>query len=170
MALLATSRSGKRCRCTSSVFRVAMKLSAMALSKAVPVLPIQGTMPTPLRGVCRTRSRCTGRRDRNDARGRQPVRVSIPPSPGRRPRALCPHVSGHRPTDDLARMGVQDEGQVEEAFPSRYVGDVRQPDPVGPSGHEVPAKQIRRGSSPRGTASGSTLLTPSTASEPRGSH
>src|SRR5829696_6724930 len=79
---------------------------------------------------------------------------------------LCPHVRGHRPTNDLARMGVQDEGQIEEAFPSRYVGDVRQPDPVGPTGHEVPAKQIRYGSSPRIAASGSTLLTPNTASEP----
>src|SRR5215204_1797449 len=46
MALLATSGSGKRRRCTSSVFKVAMKLSAMALSRAVPVLPIEGTMPT----------------------------------------------------------------------------------------------------------------------------
>src|SRR5215216_7799603 len=83
---------------------------------------------------------------------------------------LCPHVRGHRPTDDLARMGVQDEGQIEEAFPSRYVRDVRQPDPVGPTSHEFPAKQIWCGSNPRVAASGSTLLAPNTASKPRGSH
>src|SRR5215211_5623961 len=49
MALLATSRSGKRRRCTSSIFKVAMKLSAIALSKAVPFLPIEGTMPSSAR-------------------------------------------------------------------------------------------------------------------------
>src|SRR3712207_2231821 len=57
MALLATSRSGKRRRCTSSVFKVAMKLSAIALSKAVPVLPIEGTMPC-LRKALAERDRC----------------------------------------------------------------------------------------------------------------
>lgn len=31
----------------------------------------------------------------------------------------------------------ENEGQIEEAFSRRYVGDVRQPDPVGLSGHEV---------------------------------
>jgi hypothetical protein len=34
---------------------------------------------------------------------------------------LGPHVGAHRPTDDPSRVGVQDEGQVEEAFLSRYV-------------------------------------------------
>jgi hypothetical protein len=37
---------GKRRRCTSSVFKVAMRLSAMALSRTILVLPIEGTMPT----------------------------------------------------------------------------------------------------------------------------
>jgi hypothetical protein len=68
------------------------------------------------------------------------------------------------------RTGVQYEGQVEEAFPSWYVRDARQQNPVGPIGHEVPAKQIRYGSSPRIAASGSTLLTPNTASKARSSH
>src|SRR5215207_2044185 len=169
MALLATSRSGKRRRCTSSVFRVAMKLSAMALSKAVPVLPIEGTMPT------------SSRRLPNEIAVYWTPRSEMMHEAGNRSASpyrhlqgvdheLGSHVRGHRPTDDLARMGVQDEGQVEEAFLSWYVCDVRQPDPVGPTGHEVPAKQIRCGSSPRIATSGSTLLTPNTASEPRGSH
>lgn len=32
---------------------------------------------------------------------------------------LCPHVRGHRPTDNPARMGVQDEGQIEKALSRR---------------------------------------------------
>src|SRR5215218_4224324 len=82
---------------------------------------------------------------------------------------LRPHVVLHGPPDDPSRMGVQDEGQIQKAFLRRYVGDVRQPDPVGPSGHEVPAKQVRGGSSPRIAAGGSTLLAPHTAPESRSS-
>src|SRR5215203_1530788 len=67
-------------------------------------------------------------------------------------------------------MGVHDEGQVGKALSRRYVRDVRQPDPVGLTRHEVPAKQVRCGSSPRITTSSSTLLTPHTASEPGGFH
>jgi hypothetical protein len=58
------------------------------------------------------------------------------------------HVSVHRPPDDLARVGIQDEGQVEEPLLRRYVGDVRQPNLIGLSGNELPAEQIRCGSSP----------------------
>jgi hypothetical protein len=83
---------------------------------------------------------------------------------------LRPHVGVHRPSDDLARVGVKDEGQIQDPFPRRYVRDVRQPDPVGPTGHEVPAKQIRGGSSPWITAGGCALLTPHTVSKPCGSH
>src|SRR5215213_7726533 len=145
MALLATSRSGKRRRCTSSVFKVAMKLSAMALcpgrSRSFP----SKERYRPPRGACRTRSPCTWRRDRNDVRA-------------------------HRPTDDPSGVGVQDEGQLEEAFLSRYVGDVRQSDPVRTTGNEVPAKQVRCGSGPRITAGGCAPLTPYTASKPCGLH
>src|SRR5215210_24710 len=83
---------------------------------------------------------------------------------------LGSHVGVHRPPDDPTRMGVQDEGQVEEALPRRYVRDVRHPDPVGLSGHEVPAKQIWGGSSPRIAAGGSTLLAPHTTPESLDSH
>jgi hypothetical protein len=83
---------------------------------------------------------------------------------------LCSHVGVHRPSNDPARMSVQDEGQVEEALPCRYVSDVRQPYPVGLSGHEVPAKQIRCRSSPRITASGSPFAASRATSEPGGSH
>src|SRR3712207_4280672 len=83
---------------------------------------------------------------------------------------LRPHVGAHRPPDDPSRIGVQDEGQIQEVFPRRYVGDVRQPDPIGLAGHEVPAEQVRRWSSPWIAASGSTLLAPHTTPESRGSH
>ena len=54
---------------------------------------------------------------------------------------LRPHVGVYRPPDDPARMGVQDEGQVERK-PSR-VGTLCPPARpcVGPTGHEVPAEQ-----------------------------
>jgi hypothetical protein len=43
------------------------KLSAIALSRAVPVLPIEGTMPpTSSRCLPKEIAVCTGRRDRND--------------------------------------------------------------------------------------------------------
>ena len=169
MALLATSRSGKRRRCTSSVFKVAMKLSAIALSKAVPVLPIEGTMPC-LRKALAEGDRCVlnaAIRMMHEARG-----WLTPPHRHLEgiDHELCPHVGVHRPSNDPARMGVQDEGQVEEALPRRYVGDVRQPDPVRLSGHEVPAKQIRCRSSPRITASGSPFAASRATSEPGGSH
>ena len=166
MALLATSRSGKRRRWTSSVFKVATKLS---YTRRCPgrfrSFPSKGRCRPP-QGACRTRSPCTGRRGRNDGRGPRMAYASTPPSPGHRPRVLSSHVGVHRPPDDPSRMGVQDEGQVEEAFPCRYVGDVRQPDPVGLAGDEVPAKQVWGGSSPRITTGGSTLLAPHTASQP----
>src|SRR5215210_3701631 len=83
---------------------------------------------------------------------------------------LGPHAGVHRPTDDPSRVGIQDEGEVEEALPRRYVGDIRQPDPVRTTGNEVPGKQVRCGSSPRITAGGSAPLTPHTASKLCGPH
>src|SRR5215211_6723434 len=83
---------------------------------------------------------------------------------------LGPHVGVHRPTDDPSRVGVQDEGQVEKALLRRYVGDVRQPDPVRTTGNEVPAKQVRCTSGLRITAGGSVPLTPHTASKPCSPH
>src|SRR5215211_2466142 len=170
MALLATSRSGKRRRCTSSLFKVAMKLSAIALCPGRSrSFPSRGRCRPP-QGACQTRSPCTGRPAvgmMNESGGwlappyRHLQRID---------HELRPRVVLHRPPDYPSRMGVQDEGQVKKALPHRYVSDVRQPDHVGLTGHEVPAKQVRGGSSQRIAAGGSTLFAPHTASESRNSH
>jgi len=46
MAVLAARLVGNLSLLTNSAFKVETKLSAMALSRAVPVLPIDGLMPT----------------------------------------------------------------------------------------------------------------------------
>ena len=56
MALLATSRSGKRCRRTSSVFKVALKLSAIALCPEetdATIGSMLGRLPTKLNSARR---------------------------------------------------------------------------------------------------------------------
>src|SRR3954466_4915416 len=55
-----------------------------------------------------------------------------------------PQVIRHRPADDLARGQVLDRGQVQPALVRRQVGDVGQPDRVGPLGDEVAVEQVRR--------------------------
>jgi hypothetical protein len=47
---------------------------------------------------------------------------------------LGAHVIAHRPTDDLARGQIENGGQVQPALAGRQVGDVGQPDRVGPRG------------------------------------
>src|SRR3954471_13453234 len=54
-----------------------------------------------------------------------------------------PQVIRHRPADDLARGQVLDRGQVQPALVRRQVGDVGQPDRVGPLGDEVAVEQVR---------------------------
>src|SRR5881392_241430 len=48
----------------------------------------------------------------------------------------------HRPADDLASEQVEDHGQVEPTFAGRDVGDIRQPDLIGPVGCEIPIQQV----------------------------
>src|SRR5215217_7557381 len=171
MALFATSRSGKRRRCTrSSVLRVAMKLSAIALCpERFRSFPSKERCRS-LRGACRTRSPCT----LGAAIGMMHESCGWLAPPYRHLQGVDHefrlHVRGHRPPDDLARVGIQDEGHVEEAFLRRYVGDVRQPDLIGLSGNELPAKQIRCGSSPWVAAGGFTLLAAHATPKPRDPH
>lgn len=42
------------------------------------------------------------------------------------------HVGGQLPADDLAGEGVEDEGEVADALPGAQVGEVADPEPVGP--------------------------------------
>src|SRR5215208_4737576 len=122
MALFATSRSGKRRRCTrSSVLRVAMKLSAIALCpERFRSFPSKERCRS-LRGACRTRSPCT----LCAAIGMMHESCGWLAPPYRHLQGvdheLGSHMRGHRPTDALVRMTVQDESQVEEPFLRRYV-------------------------------------------------
>jgi hypothetical protein len=92
-----------------------------ALSKAVLVRPIEGTMPTSSRRLPNEIALGTGRRDRNvmhESRG-----WFAPPYCHLEgvDYELGPHVGVHRPTDYPSGVGIQDEGKVEEALPRRYV-------------------------------------------------
>src|SRR4051794_13780156 len=92
---------------------------------------------------------------------RRPIESALDPSvtvmdqAGFRPAALQghhqgvhaqpgPEVVGHRPADDLARGQVLDGGQARPALVRRQVGDVGQPDGVGPVGGEVAVEQVGR--------------------------
>ncbi len=48
----------------------------------------------------------------------------------------------HRPADDLASEQAEDHRQVEPTFAGRDVGDIRQPDLIGPVGYEIPIQQV----------------------------
>jgi hypothetical protein len=54
------------------------------------------------------------------------------------------HVLAHRPTNHLAGAQVEDHGQVEPALAGRNVGDIRQPDLIGPVRDKILLKQICR--------------------------
>jgi hypothetical protein len=49
----------------------------------------------------------------------------------------------HGPADDAAAPGIEHDGEVQEAGPGRDVGDVRDPQPIGPGGGELPIDEIR---------------------------
>ena len=54
------------------------------------------------------------------------------------------HVIAHRPADHLAGEQVEDHGQVEPAFAGRDVGDIGQPDLIGPVGDKILVQQVCR--------------------------
>ena len=113
----------------SSFLSVAKKLSATALSKQSPRLPIDAAIPA-ARALL-----AEGQRDVLAAL----VGVMDQPGAGRRrASAICEgvddelgaHVIGHRPADDPAGEDVLDGGEVEPALPGAQVGDVGDPEPV----------------------------------------
>lgn len=53
-----------------------------------------------------------------------------------------PKVRAHRPPHDPAAPDIQHDGQVQEASPSRYVGDVSDPELVRPRRVELPVHEI----------------------------
>ncbi len=53
------------------------------------------------------------------------------------------HVSGKLPSDDPAAKDVEDEGEEHQPLPRTQVREVRDPQPVGCRGGEIPADQIR---------------------------
>ena len=54
---------------------------------------------------------------------------------------LGPKMAFHRPPDDPARVDVEDEGQIQEAFPRGDVRDVCYPDLVYFRGREAALKK-----------------------------
>lgn len=52
-------------------------------------------------------------------------------------------VVAHRPTDDSAAEDVDDAGEKQPALVCRHVGDVGDPESVGPLGDEPPLDQVR---------------------------
>ena len=58
-------------------------------------------------------------------------------------RQACFEMIGERPTDHLAREGVEDDRQIDEVLGQTHVGDVGDPDLVEAGGFEA-ARQVRR--------------------------
>ena len=50
----------------------------------------------------------------------------------------------HTPADNASREHVDDEGDVDEASPRRDVGEVRDPQLIGPGRHEVTVDEVNR--------------------------
>jgi hypothetical protein len=57
---------------------------------------------------------------------------------------LGAHVVAHGPTDHLAGEEIEDHGQVEPPLAGRDVGNVGQPDLIGPVGHKILIQQVWR--------------------------
>ena len=55
---------------------------------------------------------------------------------------LCAQVGLHRPADDTTREQIEDDRQVEPAFPSPDEGYVRHPELVRSFGFEVPTEHV----------------------------
>ncbi len=134
-------------------FKVETNDSAIALSSAVPVLPIDGAIPTSL-------SFC----EKESAVCRIPL-VEVMDEPGGRLPSPHVHPEGahddlgsqvalHRPSNDPTRVDVEDEGQVQEAFIRRDVCDVRDSHLVFARGLEVPFHEIFRRLGPLAAAGG----------------
>ena len=60
----------------------------------------------------------------------------------RRHDQLCPQVRGECPSRHPSTPGIHDHGDVQEARPSRHVGDVGHPEPIWTLGAKVALDQI----------------------------
>jgi hypothetical protein len=56
---------------------------------------------------------------------------------------LGAQVVGHRPAHDPPRERVEDHCEVQPSFAGALLGDVSDPEPVGPGRGEVPLDQVR---------------------------
>ena len=130
---------------------MAKKLSAIALSKQSPRLPIEAVIPA-------SRSRLP----EGEARVLAPlVRVVDDPGGPASPERhfdrfddqLGAEMLGHRPADDAPTVGIEHHREIEEARPRRDIGDVRDPEPIGSGGGELALDEVRRrrhlGAAPR---------------------
>ena len=88
----------------------------------------------------------------------------MPPGPRRHVQGVddewCRHRPRRLPADDAAGEHVDDEGHVDDARPRRAVGEVRDPQLVGPGGGEVPLDQIGSPGCTRVGVGGEALLCP----------
>jgi len=81
---------------------------------------------------------------------------------------LGPEVVGHRPADDPAAAGVQDDRQIEPPLPGRDIRHVRHPQPIWRHRAEGPLDEIGRGQGPPVTDRGPGLASPTGAARQSG--
>src|SRR5215218_870683 len=126
---------------TSSLFKVANKLSATALSKQSPLLPIDWAMPAAR--ACWPKASETNWLPWSECQ--------ISPGSGRRLSErhlqrvgdeLGAHVIGHRPAYDQAAEDILDGDEIQPAFPRAQVRDVGDPEPVGRRGEKRPVDEV----------------------------
>jgi hypothetical protein len=142
-----SSRDGRLRRLTSSCVGVAKNVSATALSWASPREPIEIAMPA-----------CRGARPKARLTYRLPwSEWWISPGPGtpvgerhleRVDDQAGAHVGGHRPADDLTRVGVLHRGELEPPFSAAQIGDVRDPQHVRTGGPKSRSTRSLAGSTP----------------------
>jgi hypothetical protein len=53
-----------------------------------------------------------------------------------------PEVISHRPADNLPRGQILDRREIQKSLAGRDIGDIGQPDGVGPDGAEIALKQV----------------------------
>ncbi len=136
-------RVGKRWRANTAHSSVAKKLSARALSKQSPRLPIDLSSPA-------SRRRCPKARlaDLTSLIRVMDGAWGWSPPPHRHVdgvhHQLAAEVVGHGPADHPPTVHVEHHGQGEEAGPRRHIGDVGNPQAVRGRGRERASHQIGR--------------------------
>jgi hypothetical protein len=54
------------------------------------------------------------------------------------------HGTAHPPTHDASGDDVNDQGDIQPALPGRRIGEIRDPQPIGALGLELPIDPIQR--------------------------